>query len=105
MATVHAELGVGAALEVDGILLVRDGRGWLHGDPKEHGRTGGYAAKDAACIVGLGRGDAVAHFVGVVVLAAMEAGHLKAAAELDALDGGDAKRGPGEHVLDAVEHG
>ena len=105
MAAVHLERGVRAAGEVDALLRARNAGRGLEGHAKEHGRAGRDAAERAAGVVRHGRDGAVHHAVRVVVLAAAQARRLEAAAELDALHGGHAKRGARDEVLDAVEHG
>ena len=99
------ELRFGAALLVDGALVLNEGGGRLEGDAEDEFLAVADAALDAAGTVGLGADFAVLVDKDVVVLGAELLRAAEAAADLEALGGGDGEHGLGEVGFEAIEHG
>ena len=100
----HDEICVARAAEVDAVLPLADGGGWLHGCPPDDGHAGGDSAQDAARIVLLTHDALVLDAVGVVVLRAEKCGGAESRAKLHTLDGWDTVGDSGNAVLEPVEH-
>ena len=87
------------AMDGDCFLLLQDGRGGFEGDAKEEFLAVGYAALDAAGIVGLCADGTVSVFEGIVVFGAGEIGPGKSAPDFETLGGGEREHGFGPDLL------
>ena len=91
-------------LQIDALLLARDGRRRLEGRAEHNGHPVRDAAEDAAAAVRLGDDFPVFDREGVVILAAAQLRHAEARAKFHALDRRDAEKRGGDPVFHTSEH-
>ena len=91
-------------LQIDALLLARDGWRRLERRAEHDGHAVRDTSKNAAAVVRLSDDLAVFDRKGVVILAAAKARHAKAHAKLDALDRGNAENRRGNAIFHAAEH-